>query len=418
MQSIQPDAPTGFFIILNQFQTGFLAASCGDVIVVQILQVTAAADRFGQEQSVKLPPCRGHSMDHNNGTHDPALYERLKALPKIELHRHLEGSLRLSTLVEVARRHNMDFPVYDAEIIRPMVQITDKDATNAAAYLSKFAVLRSFYQSPDMIDRVVYEAVEDAAAENIVYFELRFTPIALTREKGYALEDVTDWVIAAVNRAKQKFGIEVRLIASMNRHESVEQGQQVADIAIDRMDRGIVGLDLAGAEGEHPGTQFAPIFEKAREAGLAVTIHAGEWRGPESIALAIETLNAMRLGHGVRVVEDSKVLQMARERQIAFEVCPTSNIQSGVVRSFASHPLRDMYQIGLLTTINTDNTSVSGINLTDEYFRAMQYLGFSLDDIKRHVLNAAKASFLPPAAKEQLVSRLSAEFQPNTAHTN
>ncbi len=358
-------------------------------------------------------------MDTQNGTYDPALFERVKALPKIELHRHLEGSLRLKTLAEIAQKHDIDLPADSAEAddVRPLVQITDTDMPSSTTYLSKFMVLRSFYQTPEIIDRLVYEVVGDAAAENTVYFELRFTPMALAKAKGFALADVSNWVLSAVERGKRDFGIDVRLILSMNRHESLDLGREVVELAIERMGRGVVGVDLAGAEAQHSGDEFAPVFKRARDAGLSVTIHAGEWRGAESIRLAVDKLGAIRLGHGVRVVEDSKVLQMARERQIAFEVCPTSNIQSGVVRKYEQHPLKDMYQVGLLTTINTDNTSVSGISLTDEYLRVMQYLGLTLDDIKQHVLNAARASFLPAAERDKLISRLTSELKMGTERT-
>lgn len=356
-------------------------------------------------------------MNPANSVNDSTLYQTLKAMPKIELHRHLEGSLRLSTLAEIARQYQMDFPGYGVEDVRPLVQITESDTTDSEAYLSKFRVLRGFYQSLEIIDRLVYEAIEDAAAENIVYFEMRFTPMALARAKNYPLPEVTDRLIAAVERGKRDFRIDVRLIASMNRHESVDLGHEVVKIAIDRMDRGIVGLDLAGAESKHSGEEFSPVFWRAREAGLGITVHAGEWAGPHSIVMAVEQLGARRLGHGVRVVEDAAVLAMTRERGIAFEVCPTSNVQSGVCSSYEQHPLRAMYQAGLLTTLNTDNSSVSGVCLTDEMLRAIQYQGLSLDDVKQHVLNAARAAFLPAAERDRLVSRLSAGLSIDPAKT-
>jgi adenosine deaminase len=284
-----------------------------------------------------------------------------------------------------------------------LVQIVAADPPDASTYLAKFGVLREFYRSPQVIDRIAYEAVADAAADHIVYFELRFTPHALARAQGYPLAEVTDWVIGATRRAAADFGVEVGLILSMNRHESVDLGHEVVAIAADRMDEGVVGVDLAGAEHEHPGEEFVPVFQAARRAGLNITIHAGEWAGPESIRLAVERLGAARIGHGVRVVEDSDVLQMTREREIVFEVCPSSNVQSGVVRGYDQHPLRDMYQVGLLTTLNTDNTGVGGFTLTDEYVRAVADLGLGQKDVKQMVLNAARAAFLPPRRRERLI---------------
>jgi adenosine deaminase len=353
-------------------------------------------------------------MDYrNNHNANSQRYQTLLALPKIELHRHLEGSLRLNTMSEIAQQYQLDLPGYGIEDFRHLIQITQADKSNAVAFLSKFKALRHFYRSPEVIDRITYEAVADAVAEKIVYLELRFTPIALAREGRFALEDVADWVIGAVKRAQQDFDIMVRLLVSMNRHESVELGEKCLDIAIAHMGEGVVGVDLAGAENKFPGAPFAPIFSRARAAGLSVTIHAGEWAGPESVREATDRLGAMRLGHGVRIIQDPELIKIARDRQIAFEVCMTSNFQSGVSPSLDRHPLRELYQHGLLTTINTDDPSVSAINLTDELVIAMDHLDFSLDDIKQNILNSAQAAFLIPQDREKLVSRLMADFYPN-----
>src|SRR5688500_15231565 len=160
-------------------------------------------------------------MDYRDEkTNNPELYATLKTMPKIDLHRHLEGSLRLGTMTEIARDYQMDLPGHDPEAFRHLVQITLEDDLDSDVFLSKFKTLRLFYRSQDIIERVAYEAVADAAAENIVYMELRFTPIALARLQNFALADVTDWVIAATERAGKDYGIDVRLIVSMNRHES------------------------------------------------------------------------------------------------------------------------------------------------------------------------------------------------------
>ncbi len=353
-------------------------------------------------------------MDYrNNKNSNSPLYQSLKAMPKIELHRHMEGSLRLGTLAQIAREHKIDLPGYEVDSIRPLVQITDDDETHSKVYLAKFAVLRGFYQSREIIERVAYETVADAASENTIYFELRFTPLALTKAKDFRMADAADWVIHTVEQAGREFGIDVRLIVTMNRNESVEVGQEMMEIAIARQDKGVVGLDLAGNEADFPGDEFEPIFRRARQAGLGITIHAGEWGGPERIRLAIDKLGATRLGHGVRIVEDPTLIDVTRERGVVFEVCPTSNVQSGVFPSYEQHPLRDMYQAGLITTINTDNTSVSGLSLTDELVHAVEHIGFSVDDVKRHTLNSARAAFLAPGDRDRLVNRLTAELYPN-----
>ena len=351
-------------------------------------------------------------MDYRIRNTNQELYQSLKLLPKIDLHRHLEGSLRLSTMAEIAQEFRLDLPGYQVEDFRPLVQIMPGDRATATVFLSKFKTLRHFYRSQEVIDRIAYEVVADAASENITYLELRFTPIALAREGRFSLSEVTDWVISAVKRAQHDYPITVRLLISMNRHESVDLGEKCVDVAIKRMEQGVAGVDLAGAEDRFPGAPFAPVFRRAREAGLSVTIHAGEWAGPESVREAIGTLRAMRLGHGVRAAQDKNLLAELRDRQIAFEVCLTSNRQSGVTPRLDKHPLRELYDAGGLTTINTDDPSLSGINLTDEYVTAVEHLGFTVDDVKQHILNAARAAFLTPVDREALVSRLTAELHP------
>jgi adenosine deaminase len=342
------------------------------------------------------------------------LHETIKALPKIELHRHLEGALRLETLAEIATTCHLDLPGHDIEQLRPMVQAMPDDPRNSTVFLSKFRVLRKFFRSQEIIQRVAYEAVADAAADNIIYMELRFTPLALAKRKDYALADVTDWVIEATRRAQKDFDIQVRLILSMNRNEPVEIGQQVVDIAIDRMDKDVVGVDLAGDEVNYSARPFSKIFSQAKDAELGITIHAGEWAGPENVRDAIEHMGAERIGHGVRVIQDSEVLRLALEHGTVFEVCPTSNVQTGVAREYAQHPLRDLYQLGLHTTINTDDPSISGITLGHEMRVAIEHLGMTLDDVKRHILTSAESAFLPPAEREKLVANFTRLLYPES----
>lgn len=344
---------------------------------------------------------RASLHDHADNS---ALRETLQALPKIDLHRHLEGSLRLTTLVEIAREHGLNLPAGDVESLRPLVQVTENDR-DFRDFLAKFDVLRRFYLTPEGVSRLAYEVVADAAADNVKYLELRFTPMALAKAQNFALEDVADWVIEAVNRAQADHGIQVRLIASFNRHEPVDVGRRVTQIAVDRLDKGIAGLDLAGDEVNFGSGPFAPLFAEAHQAGLGITVHAGEWTGPETVREAIEQMSAMRIGHGVRVVEDSSVVQLALERGATFEVCVTSNVQSGVVRRLEDHPLRDLFSLNLRTTINTDDPSVCDVTLTHEYLVAAKTLGFEVGDIKRTILTAAESAFLPPPEQAALVAR-------------
>lgn len=330
------------------------------------------------------------------------------SLPKIDLHRHLEGSLRLSTLVEIGREHGIDFA--HANQLRDLVQIGNTEEFTFENFLSKFQTLRLFFHSHEVIERLTIEAIEDAAIDNVRYLELRFTPVALSRIKNFDLGAVMDWVIHGAEIAEAMFGVKTRLIASVNRHEGVDIAWQVAKLAFARQDRGIVGMDLAGNEAHFDGMDFRDIFQTARQEGLYTTIHAGEWGPPRNVSNAITQLGADRIGHGVRVMEDPEAIQIARERGIPFEVCITSNYQSGVTDSLMVHPILDMIEHGLNVTIATDDPSISQIRLSDEYKLIREEFGLSQLQLHERVLAAAKASFLPPNEQKDLIEQIIAEF--------
>ncbi len=340
---------------------------------------------------------------------DTAPLNKYAALPKVELHRHLEGSLRLTTMLDIARQHGVTVPVSMFNL-SGLVQVQDQDPMTFTNFLDKFKTLRLFYKSPDVIHRVTEEAVEDAAKDHVRYLELRFTPVALSRAEGFPLHDVVDWVIKSSQAAAKKYEIKVGLIASVNRHESHELAEQVAWIAAEHMKNGLVGLDLAGNEAEFASEPFYGIFKEAKQTGLRITIHAGEWGPAENVREAIENLGAERIGHGVRVLEDENVTALAKESGTTFEVCVTSNFQSGVVKELKQHPLPRMIEKGLNTTINTDDPSVSRITLAREYQYACEDLDISIDSVKQCILNAAQASFLPDVEKTEFVSSIKKEL--------
>jgi len=332
-----------------------------------------------------------------------------RALPKVELHRHLEGTLRLATMVDIARQHGLTLPA-DLLHLSNLVQMQDGEAHSFQNFLAKFNTLRLFYRSPQVIRRITFEAIEDAAGDNIRYLELRFTPVALSRAERFPLNEVMDWVLSSAQEAAERFGILVRLIASVNRHEGPELAEQVAWLAAERRTRGLVALDLAGNEAEFAAQPFSPIFQEARQAGLHITAHAGEWGPAANVREALEELGAERIGHGVRVLEDEAVTQLARERQAAFEVCLTSNYQSGVVPSLQAHPLNEMLARGLRVTLNSDDPSVSRITLSHEYYVACEELGLPHERLQQCIVNAAQAAFLPPNEKAALVKTLQQAF--------
>jgi len=339
---------------------------------------------------------------------DPVEYYR--SLPKVELHRHLEGSLRLRTMMEVAREHGITVP-FSTGPLSSLVQVQESDPYTFQNFLAKFSTLRLFYRSPEVIDRITREAAEDAARDNVRYLELRFTPVALSRAEGFPMGDVIDWVCESAAKAATEFGIRIGLLVSVNRHESVELAEQVAWLAAERLQKGLVGMDLAGNEAEFPAEPFAGVFREARQAGLKLTVHAGEWAGAANVREALEVLQAERIGHGVRVMEDPSVVALARERGAVFEVCITSNFQTGAVPSLSSHPLMKMVEAGLNVTLGTDDPSISRICLSDEYHRACEDLGMPRATLKQCILTAGQAGFPPEAQRRQLVTELQEALQ-------
>ncbi len=339
---------------------------------------------------------------------DTKLWQMLKELPKIELHRHLEGSIRIETLVEVAEANSIPLPSYDIDFLRPYVQMMREDPPTHKTFLSKFSALRQLFVSEEVIRRVAREAVEDAAEDNIRYMELRFTPYAQAKLMEFALHDVVDWISDEVRSAAIDNNIEVNLIIAMNRHESVDIGWQMFQTALDFADRGIVGVDLCGNEVGFPADPFTEIFRKAAQMGLGVTIHAGEWWGPDNVQYAIEHIQTQRIGHGVRTVEDSQTLQLALSKGIYFEVCPTSNMQTGVVAAIEHHPLIDLCHMNAHVTVNTDDPAIHNLTLTDEYALLIQGMKLPLSYLKTCILNAIHCTFL---SSEQQAD-LEAEFLP------
>ena len=329
------------------------------------------------------------------------LRAELRALPKIDLHRHLEGSLRLQTLAEIAQEHGIDLPGYAIEDLRPFATVTDEEP-DFQRFLEKFKFLRHFYTSREAVERMTYEAVADAAADNVKYLELRFNPVALARVQGFSLEAVTSWVCDAIEKAQGDRDIRANLIVQIGRDETLETAFKLARVAVTYRDSGVVGLDLAGDEQRYPASPFEGVFRQARREGLHVTVHAGEAGDPKNIEEAITRLEAERIGHGVRSIENPSVLRLLRDRNVALEICPTSNIQTGVVRHFWHHPLPNLIALKIRLSINTDDPSLTDTTLTDEYWVAMQAMGVSLDQIKQTIVTAAEVSFQTPEERTLL----------------
>lgn len=323
--------------------------------------------------------------------------------PLVELHRHLDGNVRLETVLDLARTHGVDLPAWTPEELRPHVQVMSREAS-LMDFIAKFAVLRRVIVDYDAVRRIVRENLEDAAREGIDYIELRFSPLFMAEEHGLDTFAVAEAACDALEEARGTIPVRAKLIGIISRHYGPEVGRTELEAALRCRDRGVVALDLAGDEAGFPGDLFVEHFQRAREAGLHVIAHAGEAAGADSVRQAVLGLGAERIGHGVRAIEDPAVLDLLAERRICLEVCPTSNLQTSTFPDYASHPLPALLARGLQVTLNTDDPSISGIDLAHEYRIAVEELGLTEADLRRMQENALAAAFLTDPERTELLA--------------
>ena len=330
-------------------------------------------------------------------------------MPKIDLHRHLEGSIRLDTLYDLVKELNIE--VNSKKYLSSKVQVQSEDQFTLENFLTKFSFLRQFYQSKEIIQRITRECIEDAILENIQYLEIRFTPAALSNNETFKYEEVISWVLESIAASSLQADIQVRSIISLNRHESVEKAKRIFSDSKQFKSFGLVGFDLCGDEANFSAIPYESLFDRIKNEGFFITIHAGEWGKANNIRHAILKLHADRIGHGVRVLEDPDIVEIARNHATLFEVCISSNIHSGVFRSIENHPIMKMMKNGLNISVNTDDPMISQIRLSSEYQILLSRLGFSFSDILSFLGNAVNSSFLNASEKKELYSSFSLMYQ-------
>lgn len=322
-------------------------------------------------------------------------------LPRIDLHRHLDGNLRLSTCLDLARAHDVSLPGKTLEEVRPYLQIVEP-GPDLVSFLEKVSRMASVLGDLDACRRVAYENVEDAVRERLDYVELRFSPGFMAYAHGLDPSAVVDAVVDGVSTASRELGVRAQLIGILSRTFGPDATEIELEALLSRRDH-IVALDLAGDEALWPGGAFVDQFRRGREAGWAITVHAGEATGAETVWQAIRELGAQRLGHATRSIEDPRLMDYFAEHAIGIESCLTSNVQTSTVPSYESHPLKTFLDHGLLATINTDDPSVSGIDLDHELERAAPQAGLSYEHVRQAQRNAVEIAFLSPAEKKELV---------------
>jgi adenosine deaminase len=321
-------------------------------------------------------------------------------LPFIDLHRHLDGSVRLNTILELGKKHGVQLPGATKEELQPHVQVMERQP-GVMAFIAKMLWMTAVLGDADACQRIARENVEDAKREGIDYIELRFSPWFMSEPHGLDLDRVVEAVVRGVRDGAQETGVRVKLIGILSRTYGVEIAHKELAALLTQREH-IVALDLAGDEANFPPKLFVEHFKRARDAGWRVTAHAGESAGPESVWDALRLLGAERIGHGVRGMEDSALVDYLFENQIGIEANLTSNVQTSTVSDLASHPLRDMLERGLLASINTDDPGVSAIDLPHEFEVAAVSAGLSHQQIGQAQANALETAFLSKEEKAEL----------------
>ena len=308
----------------------------------------------------------------------------IQKMPKVELHLHLDGSVRYQTALEIMGN------------IKEEDMIVSDDCHDLNEYLTKFSVPLAILQTKENLERVAYELALDLKSENVIYAEIRFAPLKHLL-KGLSPEEV----IESVLKGLKKVNIKTNLILCMMRGDTFDNNLKVIALALKFLNRGVCALDLAGAESLYPTSDYKELFAIAQANGIPFTIHAGEAAGFESIKEALD-FGALRIGHGIKCLEDEKLIKELKEKNILLEICPTSNIQTKAVTAYQKHPVYELYKKGVPICINTDNRTVSNITLTKEYQKLMQNFSLTTNDLKQMNINAINGAFLTNEEKEKL----------------
>ncbi len=335
--------------------------------------------------------------------------EFFEKLPKTDLHVHLDGSLRLETIIALAKEHRVELPQNDPADLRRAMNL-GQNCGSLVEYLKAFDVTLRVMQTEDALYRVAYELAEDAARENVRYMEVRYSPMLHTRG-GLKLTSVVEAVLAGLRAAQTAFNIEANVIVCGIRNISAESSLEMAELAVAYKGRGVVGFDLAGAEYDHPAKHHRKAFQLVRDNNINCTIHAGEAYGPESIAQALHVCGAHRIGHGCRLRENGDLLHYINDHRIPLEVCPSSNVQTGAVRDLSSHPVKLYKNLGLRVTINTDNRLVTDTTVSHELWHCHTKMGMSLGDIKQIIVAGFKSAFMPFHIKQECLRRATEELE-------
>ncbi len=346
---------------------------------------------------VSAPPSSAHG-DAAFRRHDPAW----RRLPKVDLHCHIDGALRVATIRDLAREKGLPLPSEDLDVLRTHVQVPTS-CSSLVDFLRVFQFFYPFLEGPGAMERAIYELCEDQAADGVVYFEGRFAPV-LQATNGAALDEIVRAVVRGAEAGARDFGVECGILLCCYRTESPESS--IATVKAAEKFRGtVVGVDLAGDE-SFPIEDHAAAFALARSLGIRTTIHAGEATGSEAVRAALDIGGARRIGHGVRIADDSELLARTRGDGICVECCLTSNLQTCSVPDLAAHPFASYLRGGIAATLNTDDPGVSGITLSHEYGLAEQAWNLTRAELLESTLHGVEHSFADDAVKSRVRRRI------------
>ena len=322
------------------------------------------------------------------------------SLPLCELHRHLDGSIRLETILELADQHGIALPANDVSGLAPYVHV-DESAPGLMAFLDRFEHMTAVLVDPDACRRVAYENVEDAKREGIDYIELRYSPWFMAETHGMNAAEVMEACADGIRAAERDTGVRVNIIGILSRTYGVETCMKELDAILAHRDH-IVGIDLAGDEERFPAHLFKQHFKRVRDAGLHVTIHAGEADGPQSVWSSIKDLGAERIGHGFRSIEDPALVEYLVKQGIGLESCPTSNLHISAVANYSEHPIKRLADHGVKFCLNTDDPGISAIDIAHEYEVAAPAVGLTAEQIRQSQIDALDMAFLSSDEKAEL----------------
>ncbi len=329
----------------------------------------------------------------------------LRTVPKVLLHDHLDGGLRAQTVIELARDQKYTkLPTTDAGELAVWFQ-RGAQRGSLPLFLEGFEHTCGVMQTEEALERVAYETLEDMKKDGVVYLETRFAPI-FHKQKGLHTETVVKAVLRGLERGKKDFGVQYGLLICAMRNMDPKISMEIAELAVDFRNQGVVGFDLAGEEGGYPPKKHVDAFQYIQRENFNITVHAGEAFGKESIWQAIQWCGAHRIGHATRLIEDMKVkdgqvlsmgtlAQYVLDKRIPLEICLTSNVHTGAVKSIDEHPFGIFYRYKFRVTLNTDDRLMSGITLTDEYYTAAEHFKLTLEELEKLTINAMKSAFLP-----------------------